>query len=552
LRKGFSKRSKELISHHPWEDDGPALADELDAHELPDSTEWREEIEDVPMREEEGIDSEPKILEKRPDPIQIYLKEMGSSPLLTREGEVEIAKRIESGYQEILRGITLCPIALKEIAHLGEDLRSGKIRIAEVTNEVDEEGIDSRKRQFNKRRLFDLFKRIENGEKSVRRFRKQLKARHNASSQKRIERQIVKKQTEIFHALERIDLREKQITRIIEDLRQRHHRIEKLYKQWEKREKELAMANQESRKRLKTPKGAGLKRTGLMEKRREVQKARREVAAMEAECGLPLNQLREALRAIDAGEVKAREAKGELIKANLRLVISIARRYLNRGLQFLDLIQEGNIGLMKAVDKFEYQKGYKFGTYATWWVRQAIARAIADQARTIRIPVHMIEIINKLSRTSQILVQEHGREPTLDEIAGKMGLSLEQVQRILKISKKPISLDTPVGEDGDTRLEDFIEDKNSLSPQDAAISSNLMKQTEKVLSTLNKREERILKMRFGIGEKQEYTLEEVGQDFEVTRERVRQIEEKALEKLKHSRQAERLRSFVDYEERRES
>jgi RNA polymerase primary sigma factor len=267
---------------------------------------------------------------------------------------------------------------------------------------------------------------------------------------------------------------------------------------------------------------------------------------MEAICGFSQDRLKVALRAIEAGETKTREAKSELIKANLRLVISIARRYLNRGLAFLDLIQEGNIGLMKAVDKFEYRKGYKFGTYATWWIRQAITRAIADQARTIRIPVHMIEVINKLNRTSRLLVQQIGREPTLEEIAKEMGVSLDHVQKVLKIGKKTISLETPIGEEEDSRLQDFIEDKGSLSPQDAAINSNLVKQTQKVLSTLNKREEKILRMRFGIGEKKDHTLEEVGEDFNVTRERIRQIEEKALRKLKHSSRAEKLRSFVEY------
>ena len=243
--------------------------------------------------------------------------------------------------------------------------------------------------------------------------------------------------------------------------------------------------------------------------------------------------------------LKIKEAKAELIKSNLRLVISIARKYLNRGLPFLDLIQEGNIGLMKAIDKFEYQRGYKFGTYATWWVRQAITRAIADQARTIRLPVHMIEVINKLNRTSRILVQQMGREPTLEEVSEKMGISLDKVQKILKITRKPISLETPVGEEEDSRLEDFIEDKEVISPQDAAISSNMRKQIQKVLSTLNKREEKILRMRFGIGEKHDHTLEEVGQEFNVTRERIRQIEEKALKKLRHPSRAEKLKSFTE-------
>ena len=273
---------------------------------------------------------------------------------------------------------------------------------------------------------------------------------------------------------------------------------------------------------------------------------KRKVGRMEVECGLSSDQIKEAVKAIEKGEAKTKEAKIEFVKANLRLVISIARRYINRGLQFLDLIQEGNVGLMKAVDKFEYQRGYKFGTYATWWVRQAITRAIADQARTIRIPVHMIEVINKLNWTSRALVQQMGREPTLEEIAERMGMSLEKVQKILKITKKPISLETPIGEEEDSRLEDFIEDKEAISPQEAAISSNMVKQIQKVLSTLNKREEKILRMRFGIGEKHDHTLEEVGQDFELTRERIRQIEEKALSKLKHFSRANKLRSFIEY------
>ena len=265
------------------------------------------------------------------------------------------------------------------------------------------------------------------------------------------------------------------------------------------------------------PANVSNKRKGLEEMRKVARNARMKIARMEAESGLSASRLKEALRAIDAGEEKAKKAKSDLVKANLRLVISIARRYLNRGLQFLDLIQEGNIGLMRAVDKFEYQRGYKFGTYATWWIRQAITRAIADQARTIRIPVHMIEVISKLNRASRILVQQIGREPTLEEIAERMGMSLDKVQKVLKIAKKPISLETPIGEEEDSRLEDFIEDKEMISPHDAAISSNLTKQIHRVLSTLNKREEKILRMRFGIGEKRDHTLEEVGQDFDVTR-----------------------------------
>ena len=267
---------------------------------------------------------------------------------------------------------------------------------------------------------------------------------------------------------------------------------------------------------------------------------------MEVECGLSSNQIKEALKAIENGEAKAKEAKNEMVKANLRLVISIARRYLNRGLQFLDLIQEGNIGLMKAVDKFEYKRGYKFSTYATWWIRQAMTRAIADQARTIRLPVHVIEIINKLNRTSRSLVRENGREPTLDEIAERMGMSLDKVLKIVKSIRKPVSLETPIGEEEDSRLGDFIEDKEVISPQVAAINSNMAKQVQKVLSTLTEREEKILRMRFGIEEKKDHTLEEVGQDFDLSRERIRQIEDKALGKLKHSSRADKLKHFLDY------